>query len=154
MGVSAGKEDPVEFDSSLMLCNNMWGVVQVGGECHHEPMSASPLGSMASPVLLSSQRPLSSSAVPQQVTLLVQTSSEIPLPSPLFYSLSCQRSVAMDISCSSQWLQGQNCAISPFHSQLVSTHNSGTSPSGSLRTLFRLGVWLGRHACYITTHAS
>ena len=34
MDVSAGKEDPVEFDSSLMLCSDMWGVAQVGGQCH------------------------------------------------------------------------------------------------------------------------
>ena len=26
LDVSAGKEDPVEFDSSLMLCNDMKGV--------------------------------------------------------------------------------------------------------------------------------
>ena len=31
MDVSAGKEDPVEFDSSLMLCSDMEGVAQVGG---------------------------------------------------------------------------------------------------------------------------
>ncbi len=28
----AGKEDPVEFDSSLMLCSDMRGVAKVGGE--------------------------------------------------------------------------------------------------------------------------
>ena len=28
--VSAGKEDPVEFDSSLMLCSDMKGVAKVG----------------------------------------------------------------------------------------------------------------------------
>jgi len=28
--VSAGKEDPVEFDSSLMLCSDMRGVAKVG----------------------------------------------------------------------------------------------------------------------------
>jgi len=27
----AGKEDPVEFDSSLVVCNDMKGVAQVGG---------------------------------------------------------------------------------------------------------------------------
>jgi len=26
LDASAGKEDPVEFDSSLTLCNDMWGV--------------------------------------------------------------------------------------------------------------------------------
>ena len=31
MGAPAGKEDPVEFDSSLTLCNGMTGVAQVGG---------------------------------------------------------------------------------------------------------------------------
>ena len=34
MDVSAGKEDPVEFDSSLMLCSGMEGVAQVGDKCH------------------------------------------------------------------------------------------------------------------------
>jgi len=29
--VLAGKEDPVEFDSSLMLCSDMKGVAKVGG---------------------------------------------------------------------------------------------------------------------------
>ena len=44
MDVSAGKEDPVEFDSSLMLCSDMWGVAQVGGECqtHQESQRAEP----------------------------------------------------------------------------------------------------------------
>ena len=28
--VTAGKEDPVEFDSSLMLCSDMKGVAKVG----------------------------------------------------------------------------------------------------------------------------
>jgi len=32
--VSAGKEDPVEFDSSLISCSDLWGVAQVGGKCH------------------------------------------------------------------------------------------------------------------------
>jgi len=31
LDVPAGKEDPVEFDSSLLLCNDMMGVAQVGG---------------------------------------------------------------------------------------------------------------------------
>ena len=30
----AGKEDPVEFDSSLMSCSDMVGVEEVGGQCH------------------------------------------------------------------------------------------------------------------------
>ena len=29
----AGKEDPVEFDSSLMSCSDMVGVEEVGGQC-------------------------------------------------------------------------------------------------------------------------
>ena len=29
----AGKEDPVEFDSSLMSCSDMMGVEEVGGQC-------------------------------------------------------------------------------------------------------------------------
>ena len=64
LDVSAGKEDPVEFDSSLIRHNDMLGVAQVGGECHCAPNYQ------------------------QQQKLLAPTNSEIPLPSPSFCSLS------------------------------------------------------------------
>jgi hypothetical protein len=69
LDASVGKEDPVEFDSSLTLCNVMKGVAQVGGKC---PIENATLG------LLS----------------WVRIGNEIPLPSQSFYSLSGMGSAA------------------------------------------------------------
>ncbi len=39
----AGKEDPVEFDSSLMSCSDMVGVEEVGGQCQPQAAEAAEL---------------------------------------------------------------------------------------------------------------
>ena len=67
--VSVGKEDPVEFDSSLLLHSDMMGVAQVGGECQKAKET-------------------------KAVRILVQASSEIPLPSLSLCSWSCQGTMA------------------------------------------------------------
>ena len=36
----AGKEDPVEFDFSLMSCSDMVGVEEVGGQCQDAKCAA------------------------------------------------------------------------------------------------------------------
>ena len=56
---------------------------------------------------------------PRATVILVRTCSEIPLPSPLFYSLSCQRAVAIWTSTLPlRWSRGSSPihASSPWHS--------------------------------------
>jgi hypothetical protein len=79
LDVSAGKEDPVEFDSSLIRHNDMLGVAQVGGECHCAHTPKRPIDLIDS----HTQRPTE-----EEKQLLAPTNSEIPLPSPSFCSLS------------------------------------------------------------------
>jgi hypothetical protein len=88
--------------------------------------------------------------------ILVRTCSEIPLPSPLFYSLSCQRAVAIWTSTLpslvGSWLFPDSCIKS---AALAVVDDSGCrSPIRSLKTSISWGVWLGRHAFYNTTKAS
>ena len=64
--MSAGKEDPVEFDSSLMLCNDMGGVAQVGGKCHSTAALGEPLNQPPTEPLWSPLRPVLEGEDPAQ----------------------------------------------------------------------------------------
>ena len=64
------------------------------------------------------------SLAPRATVILVRTCSEIPLPSPLFYSLSCQRAVAIWTSALPlRWSRGSSPvhASSPWQSLLWMT---------------------------------
>ena len=80
LGAPAGKEDPVEFDSSLMLCNDMGGVAQVGGPPSPPCGDAAPRRVCGHTHIMVGLR---DARVPAG-----RTGSEIPLPSPSFYSAS------------------------------------------------------------------
>ena len=151
LGVPAGKEDPVEFDSSLTECSSMEGVAQVGGALQLMALimalaAVSTDGSSFCMRLRAATRKL---AMKYHHLHSRFTNRMIRVRQPLEPLGARPRCTSLASCLTASPLRLPSTVLGP---------RARVRPRcfvrRSLGTLLRWGVWLGRHTCYRTTQVS
>jgi len=154
LGVPAGKEDPVEFDSSLTECSSMEGVAQVGSarQLMALIMAFAAISTVGSSVLLDMMRLRAATrklAMKYHYLHSRFTNRMIRVRQPLAPLGARPRGTSLASCLTASPLRVPSTVPGP---------RARVRPRCFVRrsfgTLLRWGVWLGRHTCYRTTQVS